>query len=67
VSEGEDDFEILQPEGWAKPIGYSNGIAATGRLVFVAGQIGWNPTTGEFETLPRFSGKPEPSRDMSCG
>lgn len=50
MSEGEDDFEILQPEGWAKPIGYSNGIAATGRLVFVAGQIGWNPTTGKLET-----------------
>ena len=34
--------EILQPEGWAKPIGYSNGIAASGRLVFVGGQVGWN-------------------------
>ena len=33
---------ILQPEGWAKPIGYSNGIAATGRTIFVGGQIGWN-------------------------
>jgi enamine deaminase RidA (YjgF/YER057c/UK114 family) len=44
------DFEILQPEGWAKPIGYANGIAATGRQVFVAGQIGWNPTTCQIET-----------------
>jgi enamine deaminase RidA (YjgF/YER057c/UK114 family) len=34
--------EILQPEGWAKPKGYANGIAASGRHVFVAGQIGWN-------------------------
>ena len=42
--------EILLPEGWAKPIGYANGIAARGRLVFVAGQIGWNPATCEFET-----------------
>lgn len=33
---------ILQPEGWAKPMGYANGIAARGRLVFVGGQIGWN-------------------------
>ena len=32
----------LQPEGWAKPVGYANGIAAAGRLVFVGGQIGWN-------------------------
>ncbi|HYU32750.1 MAG TPA: RidA family protein [Thermoanaerobaculia bacterium] len=46
----EEDFEILQPAGWAKPIGYANGIAATGRLVFVAGQVGWNPATGQFET-----------------
>ena len=35
-------YEILQPEGWAKPIGYSNGIAARGRLVFIGGQVGWN-------------------------
>jgi enamine deaminase RidA (YjgF/YER057c/UK114 family) len=33
---------ILQPEGWAKPIGYANGVSATGRMVFVGGQIGWN-------------------------
>ena len=42
--------EILFPEGWAKPSGYANGIAASGRLVFVAGQIGWNPETCEIET-----------------
>lgn len=35
-------LEILQPEGWAKPVGYANGVAAEGRLVFVGGQIGWN-------------------------
>jgi enamine deaminase RidA (YjgF/YER057c/UK114 family) len=34
--------EILQPPGWARPRGYANGIAATGRQVFVAGQIGWD-------------------------
>ncbi len=33
---------VLQPEGWAKPRGYANGVAAKGRLIFVAGQIGWN-------------------------
>ena len=32
----------LQPEGWAKPSGYSNGVSARGRTIFVAGQIGWN-------------------------
>jgi enamine deaminase RidA (YjgF/YER057c/UK114 family) len=33
---------ILQPEGWAKPAGYVNGVSAHGRTIFVAGQIGWN-------------------------
>jgi len=42
--------EILHPEGWAKPVGYADGIAARGQLVFVAGQVGWNPATGRFET-----------------
>jgi enamine deaminase RidA (YjgF/YER057c/UK114 family) len=41
--------KVLQPEGWVKPVGYSNGVAAKGRLVFVAGQIGWN-ARGEFES-----------------
>jgi enamine deaminase RidA (YjgF/YER057c/UK114 family) len=35
-------MKILHPRGWAPPIGYANGIAASGRLVFVAGQVGWN-------------------------
>jgi enamine deaminase RidA (YjgF/YER057c/UK114 family) len=39
----------LQPEGWAKPIGYANGIAARGRSVFISGQIGWNAQC-KFET-----------------
>ncbi|MDP1914318.1 RidA family protein [Brevundimonas sp.] len=34
---------VLLPEGWPRPKGYSNGIEATGRTVFVAGQIGWTP------------------------
>ncbi|WP_271009065.1 RidA family protein [Paucibacter sp. B51] len=37
-----DHKQILQPAGWAAPRGYANGVAATGRQVFVAGQIGWN-------------------------
>ncbi|MGH6762013.1 MAG: RidA family protein [Phyllobacterium sp.] len=41
--------KILQPEGWAAPIGYSNGIEAKGRTVFVGGQIGWNDQC-QFET-----------------
>ena len=34
---------VLLPEGWPRPKGYSNGGEATGRTVFVAGQIGWTP------------------------
>ena len=34
--------QVLQPEGWAPPRGYANGIAARGTQVFVGGQIGWN-------------------------
>jgi enamine deaminase RidA (YjgF/YER057c/UK114 family) len=43
-------MEILHPQGWAPAKGYANGVAAEGRMVFVAGQIGWNPETGAFET-----------------
>ncbi len=38
----ETEFDILQPKGWASPQGYANGIVAEGRLVFIAGQIGWD-------------------------
>ena len=37
-------MQILQPPTWAKPRGFANGIAASGKLVFIAGQVGW---TGE--------------------
>lgn len=39
----------LQPPGWPRPQGYSNGIAARGTLISVAGQIGWNERR-EFES-----------------
>ena len=35
---------ILQPPGWPQPRGYANGVAAAGRMVFVAGQVGWDAT-----------------------
>ena len=41
--------ETIQPEGWPRPSGYANGVAATGRTVFVGGQIGWNAQS-HFET-----------------
>jgi enamine deaminase RidA (YjgF/YER057c/UK114 family) len=37
-------MRILQPPGWPRPRGYANGVTAQGRLVFVAGQIGWDAT-----------------------
>lgn len=37
-------MEILQPPNWPRPKGYSNGIKATGDMVFVAGQVGWDET-----------------------
>lgn len=35
-------MEMLNPEGWRRASGYSNGIAASGRILFVAGQVGWD-------------------------
>ena len=36
-------MDVLLPPGWAPPIGYANGVAVDrGRLVFVAGQVGWD-------------------------
>jgi enamine deaminase RidA (YjgF/YER057c/UK114 family) len=35
-------MQILQPPGWRRPSGYSNGIAAEGRLLFIAGLVGWD-------------------------
>ena len=37
-------MRTLQPPGWPRPRGYANGVVAEGRLVFVAGMIGWDPT-----------------------
>jgi len=49
--------EVLHPKGWAAPVGYSNGIAARpGRIVFIAGQVGWDERQ-EFhatELVPQF-------------
>lgn len=44
------DPRILRPPGWPRPSGYSDGMAVTGRLIVLAGQIGWNPKTAEFES-----------------
>ena len=42
-------MDFLQPPGWPRARGYSNGIAASGRTVFVSGMIGWD-ANGRFQT-----------------
>lgn len=44
-----DGHRIIQPPGWPRPRGYSNGIVAEGRLVFLAGMLG-STREGQFET-----------------
>ena len=44
-----DGHAIIQPEGWQQPSGFSNAVGARGRILSVAGQIGWNPVTHAFE------------------
>jgi enamine deaminase RidA (YjgF/YER057c/UK114 family) len=47
-------MRTLHPRGWKAPVGYANGIAASGLLVFVAGQVGWNADqVFESESLPQ--------------
>jgi len=36
-------MKILQPPEWARPRGYSNGVAARGSIVMIGGQVGWDP------------------------
>ena len=40
----------ITPEGWPRGAGYAHGVAASGRLVSVAGQVGWDPVTTTFES-----------------
>ena len=43
-------MKVLQPRGWPAPVGYSNGIAAQGTVVFIAGQVGWS-SRQQFESV----------------
>lgn len=40
----------VQPLGWARPRGFSNGVVAEGRMLFIAGQVGWDPRS----STPKF-------------
>ena len=42
-------MQVLLPHGWPRPRGYANGVTARGRMVFVAGMIGWD-VDGVFHT-----------------
>lgn len=44
-------MKILQPDGWPRPKGYSNGISAKGRMIFTAGVVGWD----EHESFPEYT------------
>lgn len=37
-------MDIINPRGWPRPRGYSNGIKCAGEMIFIAGQIGWDET-----------------------
>ena len=51
--------EAVLPEGWPRPKGYANGVAARGRQIYVAGQVGWDPqgrwTTDDFAAQTRLA------------
>lgn len=44
----------IQPDGWVPPRGYSNGVVATGRMLFTGGMVGWDPTKAEATFPPSF-------------
>jgi enamine deaminase RidA (YjgF/YER057c/UK114 family) len=56
--------QILQPAQWPRPRGYSNGIAASGRQIFLAGQIGWD-ANGRF-TSERLAGQVRQALENIC-
>ena len=42
MTTNERTARVLQPHGWPRPKGYSNGVAVRGTQIFVSGQIGWD-------------------------
>ena len=42
--------QVIAPSGWKAPSGYAHGVSASGRVLAIAGQIGWNPRTAQFES-----------------
>lgn len=56
-------MKTIQPEGWAPPKGYANGIVAEGRMLFVSGTVGWDPRSEE----PKFAQGFEAQFDQALG
>ena len=52
-------MKIVQPAGWPRPSGYANAVTASGRVVAVSGQIGWNPVGWRRESALN-AGLPDP-------
>ena len=50
-------MKVLQPPGWPRPKGYSNGISAKGRMIFTAGVVGWdeNESFAEYSLAGQFA------------
>jgi enamine deaminase RidA (YjgF/YER057c/UK114 family) len=44
------EAKLILPEGWPQPRGYSHALSVSGRIIALAGQIGWNPVTAKFES-----------------
>ena len=44
-------MKILNPPDWPRPRGYSNGISASGRMIFTAGVVGWDKN----ESFPEYT------------
>lgn len=57
---------IIQPEGWAVPRGYSNGIVSTGKVLFIGGQVGWNPRSATPEFPATFEAQFEQALANVC-
>lgn len=48
----QDDAALAfhEPDHWPRPLGYANAVSAAGRVIFIAGQVGWDPVTREFRS-----------------
>lgn len=47
---------VIEPDGWPRGVGYAHGTSAHGRIVCVAGQVGWDPLTQQI-VAPDFAGQ----------